>query len=218
MKTRILLSLALLICIGSTRPPASSRIVGDYVEARTASVFAGACHYNGELVTTGRDAVMAWSIASGTYNGTDLSGVKAMAAVSSQANLGDDHAARQSELVIDTAASSAQAAAFTALLHDQCGSQLGQITAIHRAPVSFSDEALSYHVTAENFASLSIQPMPNNECCLQPNLVWYTPLFHIDHRKVGFTTTAAYTAGTVGDAWQQSGENSAFYGSFSVGK
>ena len=28
---------------------------GDYVEVRTASVFAGACHYNGEVVTTGRD-------------------------------------------------------------------------------------------------------------------------------------------------------------------
>jgi hypothetical protein len=27
---------------------------GDYVEVRTASVFAGACHYNGEFVTTGR--------------------------------------------------------------------------------------------------------------------------------------------------------------------
>ena len=37
-----------------------TKIAGDYVEARTASVFAGACHYNGELVTTGRDAIMAW--------------------------------------------------------------------------------------------------------------------------------------------------------------
>jgi hypothetical protein len=35
---------------------------GDYVEVRTASVFAGACHYNGEVVTTGRDAIMAWNV------------------------------------------------------------------------------------------------------------------------------------------------------------
>ena len=66
MKIKILLSLALLTCLGSTRPNASSTIVGDYVEARTASVFAGACHYNGELVTTGRDAIMAWNTATVT--------------------------------------------------------------------------------------------------------------------------------------------------------
>ena len=47
---------------------------GDYVEVRTASVFAGACHYNGEVVTTGRDAMMAWNVTSGKWQGVDLSG------------------------------------------------------------------------------------------------------------------------------------------------
>src|ERR1700722_5836891 len=100
MKTRILLSLALLTCLGSTRPNSSSTIVGDYVEARTASVFAGACHYNGELVTTGRDAVMAWNITAGSWNGTDLSGLLAMAAVTSQSNLGEENAGRKSEVLV----------------------------------------------------------------------------------------------------------------------
>ena len=45
---------------------------GDYVEVRTASVFAGACHYNGEVVTTGRDAMMAWNVTSGSWQGVDL--------------------------------------------------------------------------------------------------------------------------------------------------
>ena len=57
--------------------------------------------------------------------------------------------------------------------------------------------------------------MPNDECCKQPNLVWYSPLMPLDHRKVGYTDSAAYLAGTVGDPWQRSDENSAFYGSFS---
>src|SRR5262249_24632230 len=37
---------------------------GDYVEVRSASVFAGACHFNGENVTTGRDAMLAWNVES----------------------------------------------------------------------------------------------------------------------------------------------------------
>src|SRR5580658_8313733 len=113
MKTRFVSSLVLFACAALlvAAAPSSSTITGDYVEARTASVFAGACHYNGELVTTGNDAIMAWNFASGSFNGVDLSGVRAMAAVTSDANLGDDHATRKSELVIDPSVSPMQAAA-----------------------------------------------------------------------------------------------------------
>ena len=61
---------------------------------------------------------------------------------------------------------------------------------------------------------MSVQPMPNDECCSQPSLVWYTPLTPLEHRKVGYTQSATYTAGTLTDAWQREGENSAFYGAF----
>src|SRR5271169_5191344 len=84
---------------------------GDYVEARTASVFAGACHYNSELMTSGRDAIMAWNIAGGSYNGVNLAGVKVMAVVSCEDNLAEDNAARRSEIVVDDKASDAQAKA-----------------------------------------------------------------------------------------------------------
>ena len=59
----------------------ADHLSGDYVEARTASVFAGACHYNGELTTTGRDAVMAWNITTGSWDGVRLAGVRALAVV-----------------------------------------------------------------------------------------------------------------------------------------
>src|SRR6266542_1689997 len=79
----------------------SPAIRGDYVEVRTASVFAGACHYNGEVTTTGRDALMAWNVSSGQWRGVDLKGVKVMAIVSADANLSENGAARSSEIVIN---------------------------------------------------------------------------------------------------------------------
>src|SRR5215216_7526373 len=82
-----------------------------YVEARTASVFAGACHYNGELTTAGREAVLAWSVKEGSWDGVPLAGVRAVAVVGSEANLSDTAAARRSELIVDSSASAAQAAA-----------------------------------------------------------------------------------------------------------
>src|SRR5882724_6919374 len=65
----------------------NTAIKGDYVEVRTASVFAGACHFNGEVVTAGRVAIMAWSFASGSWNGTSLTGVRVIAVVNSDENL-----------------------------------------------------------------------------------------------------------------------------------
>jgi hypothetical protein len=217
MKAILLSALTLLIgaSAGPRTTPQSTAtatpIKGDYVEVRTASVFAGACHYNGELVTTGRDAVMAWSFTSGSYNGVDLAGVRAAAAVTSEANLGQDQP-RKVELIVDTKATDAQATALAGLLREK---HLGDIAAIRRAAVSFthaSDGA--YTVKADEYATMSVRPMPNNECCAQPNLVWYTPLTTLEHRKVGYTDIAAYLAGHIGDRWERSGENSAFYGTF----
>ncbi len=216
MRSRILLSIGLLACVGtiSAATPKTDKIAGDYVEARTASVFAGACHYNGEVVTTGYDAVMAWNFASGTWKGTDLAGLRAMAEVSSQSNLGDDTAPRKSELVVDASATHAQVAALVDFLRTDCGKQLGQIVSVHRTDVTFDRVGREYRVQAKGFGEMDVQPMANDECCTQPELVWYSPLMQLEHRKVGYTITSSYVAGTIGDPWQRSDENSAFYGAF----
>src|SRR3954470_14138963 len=112
---------ALLLVCGST---AMAAVKGDYVEVRTASVFAGPCHYNGELVTTGRDAIMAWNVAEGSFNGVNLAGTRLVAVVSADENLSDASAARKSEVMIDSSATNAQVAALTAMLKEQSGATL----------------------------------------------------------------------------------------------
>src|SRR5579862_8810543 len=105
-----LASLALALAVGSPAlagspcDEANNRINGDYVEARTASVFAGPCHYNGELTTTGREAEMVWHVRDGAWNGVPVSGLSVVAAVASKANLHDEAAARRSVLFIDSRA------------------------------------------------------------------------------------------------------------------
>jgi len=195
-----------------TQPKAG--ITGDYVEARTASVFAGACHYNGELVCNGREAVMAWSFNGGNFNGVDLAGVRVLAAVSSPASLGDEQADRKSELTIDSSATEAQSKAVQALIEAKAGSKLGKIVAIHRAPVSFTHNEKGYTVNADGIATMDVQPMPDAACCTSPGLVWFSPLAPIQGHLVGYTEKATY-AGGVSDPWQRYGENSAFYGEFS---
>jgi len=188
---------------------------GDYVEVRTASVFAGACHYNGEVVTTGRDAMMAWNVTFGKWQGVDLTGVRVMAVVSADANLGESNAARQSEIIIDSQASRTQALAIVNALKENYAASLGKVVAVHSAPITFERSGRTYAVVTSD-AAINVEAMPNDLCCRMPNLVWYTPLVGLENRKVGYTSKALYSGRVVGEPWSRSGENSAFYGTFSL--
>jgi hypothetical protein len=218
MRKFLFAALAMVIAVSAlvfTSRAENVSVRGDYVEVRTASVFAGACHYNGEVTTTGRDAIMAWNVTSGKWQGVDLTGVRAMAIVSADANLSDTNGARQSEVVIDRSASRSQAMAILNAIKEKYATSLGKIVSVRTAPISFDRTGRTYSVAADD-AAINVEAMPNDLCCKMPNLVWYTPLVGLENRKVGYTTKALYTGTAVSDPWSRSGENSAFYGSFSL--
>jgi hypothetical protein len=210
--------LALVLTCGaalhSSRAEADG-VRGLYVEARTASVFAGACHYNGELTTAGREAVLAWSVKEGSWGGVDLKGVRAVAVVGSEANLSDPAAARKAELIVDSNVSAAQARAMARAVGSAYGAVLGRVVGVRRAPVGFSADGKTFKVSAAGAVVLEVEAMPDDLCCRMPHLVWYAPLVAVEGRKVGHTRAAAYAGGAAGEAWQRTGENGAFYGTFS---
>jgi len=203
-----------ILVLGSSAENVSVR--GDYVEVRTASVFAGACHFNGEVTTTGRDALMAWNVTSGKWNGVDLAGVRAVAIVTSEVNLGDNDAAHRSEIIIDRDASHAQAKALLEALKTKYAASLGKIEMVLSAPIAFDHASKSYTINAGSLASFKVEAMPNDLCCKMPNLVRYSPLVPLGNRKVGYTINATYGGDGLADPWQRSGENSGFYGNFAL--
>ena len=64
-------------------------ISGDYVEIRTADVFTGPCFANGEVGLTGREAVLAWRVREGSWDGVRLDGLSVLAVVHAAETLGD---------------------------------------------------------------------------------------------------------------------------------
>src|SRR3989442_13075807 len=130
MKRFWMLASILIVCVGAvalTSQAESTTVKGDYVEVRTASVFAGACHYNGEVTTTGRDAMMAWNVASGKWNGVDLTGMRVIAVVSADDNLSNAEAGRRSELIMDKSSSQEPAGAMLDPIKTRYADALGRI-------------------------------------------------------------------------------------------
>ena len=62
-------------------PDTSVSVRGQYVEARTCDVFTGSCFANADTGLTGKNAVLAWKVESGTVAGTKLDGLGVVAVV-----------------------------------------------------------------------------------------------------------------------------------------
>src|SRR5690349_24485246 len=67
---------------------AKAPLTGEYVEARTAEVFTGGCIMNSEAETMGKQAVLAWKVDRGSFNGVALDGLSVVAALAGDRNLG----------------------------------------------------------------------------------------------------------------------------------
>ena len=88
-------------------------VSGAYVEARTAEVFTGGCIMGSEAETVGKNAVLAWKVDRGSFNGVTLDGLTVVAAVAGDRNLGIDEiggarAATRSAVFVDNRANPAQ--------------------------------------------------------------------------------------------------------------
>src|SRR5436190_2825284 len=112
MKTRVMI-LAGLVGLAVSPLMAGSSVSGKYVEARTAEVFTGGCIMGSEAETVGKQAILAWKVDRGSFNGISLDGLSVVAAVAGDRNLGiveigGGKANVRSALFVDDRANAAQ--------------------------------------------------------------------------------------------------------------
>src|SRR5262245_47140535 len=87
----------------------TTTVRGQYVEARTCDVFAGSCFANAETGLTGKNAVLAWKIESGTVAGTKLDGLGVAAVVVTTETMGlKQTVPGRAVLIVDEKATKAQ--------------------------------------------------------------------------------------------------------------
>ncbi|HEX6494078.1 MAG TPA: DUF1326 domain-containing protein, partial [Acidobacteriaceae bacterium] len=69
----------------------AQQISGDYLESRSADVYVAQCFANSEVGLTGDQALLAWHVRSGSWDGQKLDGLTVMAAVRANGTLGDPY-------------------------------------------------------------------------------------------------------------------------------
>src|SRR4051812_24347247 len=68
----------------------SAEISGEYLEARSCDVYTGPCFANGQMGSAGKEALMAWKVDEGQWNGVKLSGMGVALVLNAEGTLGYD--------------------------------------------------------------------------------------------------------------------------------
>src|SRR5262249_7746734 len=115
-------------------------VSGAYVEARTAEVFTGGCIMNSEAETMGKQALLAWKVDRGSFNGVAIDGLSVVAALSGDRNLGmpemgGEKPSVRSALFVDARANAAQQLALVAMANELSKGLVGTIVQVTPTPI-----------------------------------------------------------------------------------
>jgi hypothetical protein len=187
-------------------------ISGAYFESRTCAIFAGPCHYSGEIMVDGGTAALVWSFEVGSYRGSNIAGLRAAAIVQSNQNLSFD-APRRSVLYIDARATPKQAEAVSALIAEQSGVDLGRTIAEKSATISLSDDAVSIELKS---GPAFVAETSTREClvCSMPGQLWYEPMTRGAMTHVATVERQSLSDAALGETWTRRNEPAAFVGRF----
>ena len=196
--------------------PAAAKLTGDYLESRSLSVYAGACHYGGEAVTAGQEAILAWRVKSGSWKGEALDGLTMVAVVNGPENLALNPTGHRTLIYLDREATPSQQAAAAEFLSARYGAFLGKIESVTAAPVTFESDGKSYRVRAGGAVYLAADKFPCAKCVM-PHQVWYAPFVPVNGAQVARALRTEFKATVPGfTKWSKDEANSAYIGEFSL--
>jgi hypothetical protein len=193
-------------------------ISGAYVEARTAEVFTGGCIMGSEAETVGKQAVLAWRVDRGTFNGVSLDGLSVVAALSGDRNLGIQEIGGgkpevRSALFVDNRANPAQQLALVAMVNELSSGLVGTIVQVTPAPIQFADHGGEIAVSAPNVTLDVSKHMSHDPTC--GAMQWFHPLASVSQADMGLAAEHTFTGAGLGTKWSDPNRRSAFFGTFS---
>ena len=196
----------------------SPTLSGEYVEARTAEVFAGGCIMNSEAETMGRQAVMAWRISRGSYRGVPLDGLAVVAAVNGDRNLGmrelggEAPQKVQAALVVDARASGAQRDALVAMARDLSKGVIRDVVSVTPAPITYWDDKDRIAIAAADVQLTVNKQLKHDPSC--GAMQWFRPLTTVQQGTMGVAEAHAFSGSALGTKWSDPNKRSAFFAKF----
>ena len=214
---------AVLLAFGALAlPAAAAEIQGDYLETRSADVWTGPCFANGETGLVGREAIMAWRVDKGTWQGVSLDGLSVVGVVKASATLGDPFASpypAKAVMIVDEKATTDQRAALVAFAREMGGGILDTVVRTEVSPIAMS-VSRGHHeakgtLQAGELAQVETRAVGEKDKHCGNEDVYYPPLTSTDHALPAVAILDKFTGEGLGVSWTTHDKRNAFVGSFS---
>jgi hypothetical protein len=202
----------------------AQQIQGEYMETRSADVYTGQCFANGEVNLTGREAILAWKVDRGSWDGVKLDGLSIAAAVRAKATLGDPYAdpyPAKAVVMVDDQASPEQQRALLSLAKHYAGKLLDNVVEIKAEPVMM-ELPQDHHqhgrarMVAGSLASIETRPIDETDHLCGNEVTFYPPQVKLDHSVPAVALTDRFAGPGLNTDWTLHGKRSAFLGRFSA--
>ena len=213
----------LLICLlaGLSISMAAQEIRGDYLETRSADVYTGQCFANGEVNLVGKEAILAWHVQSGSWDGISLQGLTVAAAVRANGTLGDPYEnpyPAKAVLLVDDQATVPQQRALVNFAKRMGGELLNNVEQVIPTQMELVVNA-EHHgaamLRAGRFATVETRSIGGQDHLCGNEVTFYPPLTELAHSMPAVALTDTYNGPGLGVSWDLHGKRSAFVGTFS---
>ena len=217
-----ILGICALIALVAAPAVLAGDLKGDYLETRTCDVYIGPCFANGQVGLTGNDAMMAWNIERGSYDGVELAGLKVVVVTTATDTLGFGGTLAvnpkkiRSIVIVDKKATPQQHDALVSFA-TRYARHSGKIVKVVSSPIEMTADhfALVGTLKAGKFAEIRTRKIHEGDCVCSNEITFYPPLCDVKNAVPAYTVAANFAGPGLGTAWSSPGMSSAFLASFS---
>lgn len=216
------LSLALALLFVFATNGLAANISGEYIEARTCNVYTGPCFANAEMGLAGKEALMAWKVDKGQWNGVNVDGLGAAVIVTAENTIGYDgifplRAGKMNAVIlVDTKATPEQHAALVDFVKDTAKTYTKNVVKIQRTPIELKNNHLTKQArfTAGRIAEITTRALKKSDCVCTNEVVYYLPLTKVENYSPAFSLKLSYQGKGLNRRFTDFGTRSAFLATF----
>lgn len=225
-----ILTISLMTVASWAQQSASSQIRGQYLETRSADVYVGQCFANGEVNLAGTEAIVAWHIQAGKWDGVSLAGLTVVGAMKAQATLGDPYAnpyPAKSVLILDNHASPQQRQALIDFAQEMGGPLFSHVVRAVDAPIDMeilqsgaanaaTEHSARARLQAGDFVTVETRAIGEKDHLCGNESTFYPPLTQTTDAMPAVAMTDEYRGQELGVSWTLHDKRSAFVGTFAT--
>ena len=196
-------------------------IKGAYLEVRSCDIYTGPCFANAEMGTTGREAMLVWTVKEGSWQGTSLDGLSVIAVVRTDATLGNmkyEPRSGKAVLIVDEKASPSQQEALKSFAQSMAGKLIREVAAVKTSDIEARIGACTKsgcaEVKAKGLIDISTRCFGDGDHVCGNEDIFYPPLTDVSEPIPAYTEIAAFSGKGLDATWQFTGQRSAFLASF----